>query len=193
MQQPILRSRRLILRSFVSSDAVSVERLAGAREVADTTLNIPHPYPPGAAHAWIASHAVGWAKRRNVVYAITLPSTDELVGAISLGVSAAHAQAEIGYWIGLEHWNQGYCTEAGRILVRFGFETLGLHRIEGRHLMRNPASGRVLTKLGMRLEGIHRDAIRKWDRFEDIGHHAVLATDEGVPPDDEPTSSRRAT
>lgn len=177
MQQPVLDSQRLILRPFVSSDAVSVERLAGAHEVADTTLNIPHPYPPDAAQAWIAGHAEQWAKRRSVAYAITLKSTHELLGTISLNVVPAHAQAEIGYWIGVEYWNQGYCTEAGRILVRFGFETLELHRIEGRHLMRNPASGRVLSKLGMRHEGIHRDAIRKWDRFEDVGHHAILSTD----------------
>ena len=179
MQQPALHSQRLILRAFVPSDSLSVERLAGAREVADTTLNIPHPYPPGAASAWIASHPVQWTERRNVAYAITLRSTDELVGAISLGIVPAHAQAEIGYWIGVEYWNHGYCTEAGRLLVKFGFEQLELHRIEGRHLMRNPASGRVLAKLGMRPEGVHRDAIRKWDHFEDIGHHAILATDEG--------------
>jgi ribosomal-protein-alanine N-acetyltransferase len=193
MPQPTLHSERLILRSFRSSDSLSVERLAGAREVADTTLNIPHPYPPGAANAWIASQAVQWTKRKSTVYAMTLKATDELVGAISLGVSPAHAQAEIGYWTGVEYWNQGYCTEAGRVLVRFGFETLGLHRIEGRHLMRNPASGRVLTKLGMRLEGIHRDAIRKWERFEDIGHHAILATDIAASLDDVPASSLRVT
>jgi ribosomal-protein-alanine N-acetyltransferase len=184
MQQPVLDTQRLILRPFVASDALSVERLAGAREVADTTLNIPHPYPAGAANTWIASHPVHWAEGRNVVYAITLRSTDELVGAISLAILPVHAQAEIGYWIGMEYWNQGYCTEAGRVLVRFGFEQLELHRIEGRHLMRNPASGRVLAKLGMRAEGVHRDAIRKWDRFEDIGHYAILATDERDPSDD---------
>lgn len=193
MQQPVLHGRRLTLRPFVSSDAATVERLAGAREVADTTLSIPHPYPPGAATAWIESHAVQWAKRRGVAYAIMLPSTDELVGAISLVVVPDHAQAEIGYWIGVEYWNQGYCSEAGRILVRFGFDTLKLHRIEGRHLMRNPASGRVLTKIGMRQEGTHRDAIRKWDRFEDIGHYAILATDGDESADSEPSLMRRVT
>ena len=178
MEQPSLRSERLILRPFVSADASSVERLAGAREVADTTLSIPHPYPPGAAAAWIVSHPALWAKRKSVAYAITLQSTEELVGAISLVINMDHARAEIGYWIGLEYWNQGYATEAGWLVVRFGFEELGLHRIEGHHLVRNPASGRVLTNLGMRHEGIHRDAIRKWERFEDIGSYAVLSTDE---------------
>src|SRR4051812_23870752 len=132
MHQPMLRTRRLVLRSFDSSDAALVQHLAGARQVADTTLNIPHPYPAGAADSWIASHAAQWADGTNVVYAITLESTGELVGAVNLAIRATHAQAEIGYWTGVEHWNRGYCTEAGRALVRFGFETLGLHRIEGR-------------------------------------------------------------
>jgi RimJ/RimL family protein N-acetyltransferase len=178
MQQPILRTARLILRPFDVRDAPVVERLAGAREIADTTLNIPHPYPPGAAETWIASQPADWEAGTNAVYAITLRSTGELVGAINLALAAEHARAEIGYWIAVPHWNHGYCTEAGRSVVTFGFDVLGLHRIQGRHLVRNHASGRVMTKLGLRLEGIHRDAIRKWDRFEDIALHAILATDE---------------
>jgi len=178
MQQPILETSRLILRPFDSRDAPIVERLAGAREIADTTLNIPHPYSPGAAETWIASHPAGWTAGTNAVYAITLRSSGELVGAIGLAVAAKHALGEIGYWIAVPHWNNGYCTEAGRSVTAFGFEVLGLHRIQGRHLVRNHASGRVMTKLGMRLEGIHRDAVKKWDRFEDIAHHAILVTDE---------------
>ena len=181
--QPVLSTSRLILRPFEASDAATVERLAGVREVADTTLNIPHPYPAGGAESWIATHAAQWADGSNVTYAITLETTGELIGAMGLAIAAAHARGEIGYWIGVPYWNSGYCTEAGRAVVTFGFDTLRLHRIQGRHLVRNPASGRVMTKLGMRLEGIHRDAVRKWDRFEDIAHHAMLVTDRGdLPP-----------
>ncbi|MFL5579567.1 MAG: hypothetical protein ACJ8AO_04265, partial [Gemmatimonadaceae bacterium] len=43
---------RLVLRPFTPADGPDVERLAGAREVADTTLHVPHPYPPGAGAAW---------------------------------------------------------------------------------------------------------------------------------------------
>ena len=48
-EQPILRTQRLVLRPFVVDDALGVQVLAGAREIADTTLHIPHPYPAGAA------------------------------------------------------------------------------------------------------------------------------------------------
>ena len=63
------------------------------------------------------------------------------------------------------------------ILLYPGVWALGLHRVDGRHLARNPASGRVMEKLGMQFEGLHRQAIRKWDRFEDVTHHAILVTD----------------
>lgn len=52
---------------------------------------------------------------------------------------------------------------------------LGLHRIDGRHFVRNAASGGVLQKLGMRFEGVHRDAYLRWGRFEDVAVYACLA------------------
>jgi RimJ/RimL family protein N-acetyltransferase len=92
-----------------------------------------------------------------------------------MSAQPAHARAELGYWIGVPFWNRGYCTEATRALVDLGFRSLGLHRIQARHLTRNPASGRVMLTLGMRMEGINRDAMRKHGRFEDLAVYAILA------------------
>ena len=58
--QPTLTTARLTLRPFVADDAFDVERLAGRREIADTTLNIPHPYPHGGAAEWIRLHGPAW-------------------------------------------------------------------------------------------------------------------------------------
>ena len=46
-QQPTLQTARLIMRPFELSDTGDIKRLAGDRAVADTTLNIPHPYEDG--------------------------------------------------------------------------------------------------------------------------------------------------
>lgn len=53
---PVLETGCLRLRPFTPADADAVRALAGAREVGETTLNLPHPYPPGAATAWIKTH-----------------------------------------------------------------------------------------------------------------------------------------
>ena len=175
--QPTLRTERLILRPFAAEDASRVEELAGAREVADTTLHIPHPYPDGVAAAWIAGHPRQWETGGGVTSAIAERRGGALVGAIALTLAPEHARAELGYWIGLAHWNQGYCTEASRALLEFAFDELRLNRVQARHLTRNPASGRVMQKLGMQLEGVHREAVRKWDRFEDLALYAILAAE----------------
>ena len=175
--QPTLRTARLVLRPFRAGDAPDVERLAGAREVADTTLNIPHPYPPGDAARWIAGHAAAWTAGTGAPFAICRADDGALVGAIGLAVTQQHRRAELGYWIGVPYWGRGYATEAGRAVLALAFERLGLHRVQAHHMTRNPASGRVMEKLGMRHEGLRRGAFRKGDRFEDVEEYAILAGD----------------
>ena len=172
--QPTLTTDRLILRPFVADDAFDVERLAGMREIADTTLNIPHPYPHGGAKEWIRLHGSAWIDGTSVTFAIVGRKTGTLVGAVSLIIKREHRRAELGYWIATDCWNRGYATEASQRVVDFGFETLGLHRIESRHFLRNPASGRVMEKLGMTKEGVERDHIIKWDRFESLAVYSIL-------------------
>lgn len=175
---PLLTTERLVLRPFDASDGSVVERLAGAREVADATLTIPHPYPTGGGAIWIATHAPAWSRRENLALAICdQAAPHELLGAISLQLSMTHCHGEVGYWIGLPYWGNGFATEAARALVAYAFVELRLHRVQGRHFTRNAASGRVMQKVGMRLEGIHRDAYLRWDHFEDVAVYAILASE----------------
>ncbi|MBW7932803.1 MAG: GNAT family N-acetyltransferase [Gemmatimonadaceae bacterium] len=175
--QPTLTTQRLILRPFTLDDAPAVQRLAGERAVAETTLTVPHPYPDGAAELWIQAHAPKFAEGSEVVFAITSRDDGSLVGAVGLALVPDHAHAELGYWIAVPHWGHGYATEAARAVVDYGFRTLHLHRIQARHFVRNAASGRVMQKLGMRPEGVQRHALRKWGTFEDIALYAILDTD----------------
>lgn len=174
LDQPTLTTARLTLRPFVLDDAWDVERLAGMREIADTTLNIPHPYPNGAATAWIETHPPAWAAGTSATFAVVETVGGALVGATGLMIRQEHRRAELGYWIARDRWNKGYATESARRLLAFGFEVLGLHRIEARHFLRNPASGQVMQKLGMQREGVERDWAIKWDRFETLAVYSIL-------------------
>jgi ribosomal-protein-alanine N-acetyltransferase len=177
LPQPTLQTERLRLRPFSLADAPVVHALAGAREVAATTLNVPHPYEDGMAEAWIGTPAPGSAAGEQATCALVLREGDELVGAIGLVVNGVHARAELGYWVGVPFWNQGLATEAAREVLRFGFEELELNRIYAMHLTRNPASGRVMEKAGMQYEGRLRQHIQKWDRFEDLDFYGLLAVE----------------
>jgi ribosomal-protein-alanine N-acetyltransferase len=172
--QPTLTTARLTLRPFIPDDAFDIERLAGLREIADTTLTIPHPYPHGAAAKWILTHAPAWEAGTAATFAIVENEGGRLVGVTTLMIKGEHRRAELGYWIALDRWNQGYATEANQRLIDFGFEALGVHRIEARHFLRNPASGRVMVKLGMQPEGVERDAAVKGDRYESLAVYSIL-------------------
>ena len=171
---PTLETERLVLRPFSLQDAATVQQLAGDVAVADTTLNIPHPYLDGMAEDWISKHGEAFAKLEGLTLAITRKSDGSVVGAISLiGIADGH-RAELAYWIGKPYWNQGFCTEAGRAVVRFAFRDLGLLRVHAWHFGRNPASGRIMRKLGMRHEGTLRQHVRKWDECEDLELYGIL-------------------
>lgn len=176
--QPSLKTERLKLRPFIADDADDVQRLAGEREVADTTTSIPHPYSIGAARTWIAGLPHYFRSETAVIYAISLQESGELVGCASLEkIDREHAQAELGYWVGVPYWGCGYGTEACRELIRFGFTELSLNRIYAQLLVRNEASSAVLRKLDMVHEGVLREGVRKWDAFEDVAVYALLRRD----------------
>jgi RimJ/RimL family protein N-acetyltransferase len=176
-QIPTIATSRLVLRPFALADAPVVKELAGAWEVADTTGHIPHPYEDGVAEAWISSHQKTFDDGDGVTFAIVRSADHQLLGAISISIHKAYHLAEIGYWIGKPYWQQGYCTEAARAVLDYAFETLDLNRVQAHHLTRNPASGRVMQKVGMTLEGVLRQAIYRWNRFDDLAIYSVLRSE----------------
>jgi RimJ/RimL family protein N-acetyltransferase len=170
-QQPTLRTSRLILRPFEDADAPSVQRLAGAREVALNTLTVPHPYPDGVAEKWIESQRDEYEK--GMLHNFAAVAGEELVGSIGFMMKGERI-AEIGYWIGVPYWGRGYASEAAAELIRHGFEDLGLERIYAGYYSRNGASGKVLQKLGMVYEGTLRRHVCKWGEFLDVVYYGLL-------------------
>ena len=169
-----LETERLLLRPLEPDDAGRIRELAGASEVADTTLLIPHPYPPGAAEAFIAQ-AREWGERGvEHVFAVTLKASGELVGCIGLRVDPVHARGELGYWIGVPYWRHGYASEAVCRIVDLALGTLCLHRLHASCFTRNAASARVLEKAGLIREGVLRGHVRRFGRFEDLAVYGLV-------------------
>lgn len=174
----MLLTERLMLGKFDLEDAAELQRLADDREIADTTLSIPHPYTMDHALAWIGNQRRESVRGRAANFAVRLLPGPSLIGSIGLrDLDPEHSQAELGFWIGRPWWGRGYATEAAREVVRFGFDELGLNRIYAHHMARNPAAGRVLRNVGMQHEGVLRERVRKWDVYEDVVLYAILRAD----------------
>lgn len=165
---------RLKLRPFQPEDAPQVQILAGDADVALMTASIPHPYPPGAAAEWIATHEARWREGSALILAIIERSSGLLVGSIALEVNREQRRGELGYWIGKPYWGRGYATEAGAGMLDAAFASLGLTRVYAAYFPRNGASGAVMRKLGMLREGCLRQHVVVRDVSEDVELYSIL-------------------
>lgn len=136
-----IEAERLTLRPLRRSDAGLLRVHAGDARVARMTSSIPHPYPPGAAEAFIAQSA------GKTVWAIdgAAAGLPELVGTIDLR-PVSEGQCEIGYWVAPDLWNLGLASEAVGALV--AANPVGCRTLFGTVFQDNPASARVLTHAG---------------------------------------------
>lgn len=151
---PVLETARLILRAPMRADARTVATLASDRRVAENTARIPHPYTLADAEAFIRHVGESDAE---AVFAITLPD-GALIGLS--GLERRDDTIEIGYWLGVPYWGQGYATEVARALIDHAFGDLGLDRLEAGARVSNPASRRVLEKCGFQWSGVVLRRIR---------------------------------
>lgn len=121
--------------------------------------------------------------RRQYHLGIVWRETDDLIGTARLGISdPVFAVGDIGYGVRRDRWGRGVATEAAGLLLDFGFNVLGLHRIFAYHHPDNIASGRVLAKLGMQREGRLRENMRSHGAWRDSMVWGIL--DHEWPPAD---------
>ncbi|MGQ0431499.1 MAG: GNAT family N-acetyltransferase [Microthrixaceae bacterium] len=106
---------------------------------------------------------------------IELCATQQLVGFVDLRITSfRHRNAELGLSVTPPMWGQGLATESARLLIQFGFERLGLHRISAGHHPDNVGSGRVLERVGMRREGHLRENLLCGGEWRDSIVYSIL-------------------
>ena len=129
------------------------------------------------AEAWITNIRHGFIRGEQVIFAIVLKETNEVIGAIGFVIHKEHERAEFGYWVGVPYWGHGYCTEAAHATIEFAFKELKVHRIFATLMSYNTASETILKKIGMKYEGHFRHHIKKWGKFEDLEQYGMLYSD----------------
>lgn len=175
---PVLETSRLWLRPLGLSDASAIQKTACIREIADTMISLPHPYPDEEAGRYIIRQQAEQEAGHSIVFTIESKAEGCFCGLIELrAIDRKHSQGELSFWLAVEAWGQGYMSEVVQAVVKYGFEGLGLNRLYAYHMLRNPATGRVLGKNNFKQEGLLRQRVRKWGVFEDVALWAILRKD----------------
>jgi RimJ/RimL family protein N-acetyltransferase len=150
---PVLKSERLVLRAPRDQDATAIALLANDLRIAANTARIPHPY--GIADA---EHFIGAVNRQDGEAVFVVRLDGALIGAC--GVDPREGGPEIGYWLGVPYWSQGYATEAARAVIDHAFGDLQHEALQAGARVSNPASRRVLEKCGFQWTGVRLSRIR---------------------------------
>src|SRR5262245_42514186 len=117
-RSPVLATERLTLRAPRCDDAKAIAALANDRRIAENTLRIPHPYGLADAESFIAiANTAG-------EHTFLITRDADVLG--TCGIARRNGEEpEIGYWLGVPFWGQGYATEAARALIDHAFGDLG--------------------------------------------------------------------
>ena len=143
-----LETQRLWLRWPRAADAAAITAFASRPEVAQMTAAIPYPYPAQEADRFIFEARADNAAGRALHLALTLKGGPRTVVGLVSAIAEGQREAEIGYAIAPEMWDQGYASEAAQILVDTVFALTPAQRILANTRVNNPASRAVLEKSG---------------------------------------------
>ena len=138
----VVATERLTLRRPTLADVRTIAHLANDRRVAENTRRLPHPYSQDDAVEFVRATAALGSETVFLIEHDTGP-----VGMVGIDRSTPD-NAELGYWLGVEHWGQGFATEAARGAIDFFFEEFEDDHLYAGARVTNPASRKVLEKCG---------------------------------------------
>ncbi|WP_081735141.1 GNAT family N-acetyltransferase [Paenibacillus gorillae] len=171
---PILETDRLLLHQLTLDDADALYRYFSLDEVTryyDLESFTEQSQAVALIETWNSSYELGLGIR----WGITLKDTSETIGTIGYhSWEKEHFKSEIGYELSPSHWRKGYMSEAIAAILPYGFEIMGLNRIEAMIDPANDDSRRLLEKAGLTEEGLLRDYYLEKSQFVDAVIFSLL-------------------
>lgn len=163
----ILEGDRVRLRALREEDLLHLETWWAEPTLAVLQQDVIRPRPLGTDveqfRRWSANDNPGAAG-----FCVTRSDDDTLLGHVTLfGADAKNRAATLAIVLGPEHLGQGYGTDAVRLMVRYGFREMGLHRIGLQALAFNNRALAVYEKVGFREEGRRREVVFHDGAFHD--------------------------
>ena len=166
---------RIRLRKLKLSDAQDIYKNLQNKEMVKWTSNIPWPYKKQNAIKWIRRTHYEIRNKKGYAFGIILKAENRIIGAISLmHIDWKNKNAELGYWLGKTYWGKGYTIEAVKLILKFAFGKLKLHRVYASLFEENVASKRVLEKAGFKLEGVMRECRYRYNKWHNELKFSIL-------------------
>lgn len=174
---PTLRTERLILRPMSADDAEDMFDYAQREDVTEYLLWSPHKslsytrdYLKYIESRYGAGDFYDWA--------VVEMASGKMIGTCGFTrIDTQNNVGEIGYVLNPDFHGKGYGTEVAKEALRFGFDVIGLHRIEAKFMEGNRASLHVMEKLGMTFEGFWRESMLVKGSYRTVGLCALLSKD----------------
>lgn len=156
-----LRGDRVLLAPLGPEHAAAIAPMAGDPEVSRYTTRLPHPYTPEDAVRFVQESEALAREGQALTLAILRRGDFALLGIVGLEYDRDRpGTAEIGYWLGRDHWGQGLGREAVRLTLEHAFADLRLTAVQARVADGNVASTRLLERLGFAADGTAQAASR---------------------------------
>lgn len=144
------------LRLIADDDIPAVAAACDDPEIARYTT-VPSPYAPRHAREWVRQARRGIETGTDLQTVIVAEGDGDLLGAAGLnGIDPGTGRCAAGYWVAASARGRGVATRALRLICRYGFDELGLDRIEAWIDPGNGASLRVAERVGFAREGLLR-------------------------------------
>lgn len=166
---PVLRTRRLVLRQVTMKDAPWYFEHFNTKEIVEGQDH-GGPRDLNEARAELKLYFLDNFRRRSGVrWGITLKGDDKLIGSAGFykWIQPERYQAEMGYDLNPAFWGMGIMAEALGAIIQYGFDQMGLHRIEVLISHHNKRSQTLIRRLGFKREGVLRDHYFVEGRFSD--------------------------
>lgn len=122
--------------------------------------------------------AKGYENKQVIRWGIYLKKDKKIIGTCGYhNWAKGYFRAEIGYELSKDYWQKGIMSEAVKAIMLFGFNTMGLNRIEALIETPNTASEKLLRKLGFQKEGLLREHAYYKNEFVDLIMFSLLKKD----------------
>lgn len=153
-----IETDRLILRRFTFNDANDTLKYWASKAEVQQMYSEPVYSTIEEVNGLIQKYIDGYKSNDYYRWAVIEKNGKSCIGQIAYFlVDTTNHFAEIEYCIGTEFQNKGYITEAARAIIRFGFEKIGLNKIQISTKSINAPSRRVIEKCGFTYEGTLRE------------------------------------